>query len=102
MYARWGSNGDPRGEEPIEPIQQQMDLYNELKATADPAAQADLMNEILQIAADNFWAMGITLPAPGYTIRKNNFMNTPASYPNAWLYPHPGPTNTFQYYIVGS
>ncbi|MCA9890749.1 MAG: ABC transporter substrate-binding protein, partial [Anaerolineae bacterium] len=95
-------NGDPRGEEPIEPIQNQIDLYNQLKATADPAGQTALMEEVLQIAADNFWALGINLPAPGYTIRRNNFMNTPESYPNAWLYPHPGPTNTFQYYIVGS
>lgn len=95
-------NGDPRGEEPLPAAQMQMDLYNELKATADPEAQAALMEEILQIAADEFWAMGITLPAPGYTIKKNNIFNTPTSYPNAWLYPHPGPTNPFQYYIVGS
>jgi len=95
-------NGDPRGEEPVEAAQRQMELYDQIKATADPAAQAELMNEILQIAADEFWAMGINLPAPGYTIRRNNFMNTPESYPGAWLYPHPGPTNPFQYWIDGS
>jgi peptide/nickel transport system substrate-binding protein len=94
-------NGDPRGEEPVDAAKQQMALYDQLKATADPDAQAGFMNQILQIAADQFWAMGITLPAPGYAIKRNNFMNTPTSYPNAWLYPHPGPTNPFQYYIVG-
>lgn len=98
---RYWYEGDPRGEEPVEAAQRQMDLYDELKATGDPAAQAELMNEILQIAADEFWAMGITLPAPGYAIKKNNFMNVPESYPNAWLYPHPGPTNPFQYWIDG-
>ena len=79
-----------------------MELYDQLKATADPEEQAALMEEILQIAADEFWGLGINLTPPGYTIRRNNFMNTPESYPNAWLYPHPGPTNTFQYYIDGS
>jgi peptide/nickel transport system substrate-binding protein len=95
-------NGDPRGEEPNDIAKSQMALYDELKSTADPDAQAALMDEILQIAADEFWAMGINLPAPGYTIRRNNFQNTLASYPNAWLFPHPGPTNPFQYYIDGS
>lgn len=99
---RYWYEGNPLGEQPVEAAQRQMDLYDELKATADPEAQNAIMEEILQIAADEFWAMGITLPAPGYTIKKNNFHNTPTSYPNAWLYPHPAPTNTFQYYIDGS
>lgn len=95
-------NGDPRGAEPVEAAKMQMELYDQLKATADPDAQSDLMNQILQIAADEFWAMGVNLTPPGYAIKKNNFMNAPTSYPNAWLYPHPGPTNPFQYYIDGS
>ena len=98
----WYNNpNDPRAEEPVEAAKRQMELYDQLKASADPDVQNELMNEILQIAADEFWAMGIGLPAPGYGIKKNNFMNVPASMPNAWLYPHPGPTNTFQYYIEG-
>jgi len=94
-------NGDPRGEEPVEAAKRQMELYDELKATADPEGQNALMAEILQIAADEFWAMGINLPAPGYAILRNNFKNAPASEPNAWLYPHPGPKNTFTFYIEG-
>jgi peptide/nickel transport system substrate-binding protein len=45
--------------------------------------------------------IGTTLPPNGYGIVKNNFYNVPAIFPNAWLYPHPGPTNTFQYFIEG-
>jgi len=98
----WYNNpDDERAEEPVEAAMQQMALYDELKATADPDRQNELMAEILQIAADEFWAMGISLPAPSYAIKKNNFHNVLESYPNAWLYPHPGPTNTFQYYVSG-
>ncbi len=98
----WYNNpADERAEEPVDAAKQQMALYDQLKATADLDKQNELMGEILQIAADQFWAMGIVLPSPGYGIQKNNFFNVPQSYPNAWLYPHPGPTNPFQYYIQG-
>ncbi|MCB0071388.1 MAG: ABC transporter substrate-binding protein [Caldilineaceae bacterium] len=88
----------PPEEPPAGPMRQ-MELYNQLKATGDAAEQQALMEEILQIAADEFYAIGISLPAPGYGIVKNNFKNVPASFPNAWLYPHPAPTNPEQYYI---
>ncbi|MCB0159988.1 MAG: ABC transporter substrate-binding protein, partial [Caldilineaceae bacterium] len=86
-------------EEPPAGPKRQMELYDAIKATGDAAEQQALMEEILQIAADEFYALGISLPAPGYGIVKNNFKNVPASFPNAWLYPHPAPTNPEQYYI---
>lgn len=98
----WYNNpNDPRAEEPTEGPKRQMELYNQLKATADPDGQAALMNEILAIAAEEFYAIGINLPAPGYGIQKNNFFNVPPSMPGAWLYPNPSPTNPFTYFIEG-
>jgi peptide/nickel transport system substrate-binding protein len=88
-------------EEPPTGPKTQMELYRQLSANPDPAQQADLMRQILDIAADEFYALGISLPANGYGIIKNNFHNVPASFPNAWLYPHPAPTNPFQYFIEG-
>jgi peptide/nickel transport system substrate-binding protein len=96
----WYNNPeDERGEEPSPAALQQMELYDQLKATADQDGQAALMEEILQIAADEFWTIGISLPAPSYGIVKNNFYNVPESFPSSWTYPHPGPTNIFQYFI---
>ncbi|MCA9839838.1 MAG: ABC transporter substrate-binding protein [Trueperaceae bacterium] len=86
-------------EEPPAATKRQMELYDQLKSTGDAAEQEALMKEILQIAADEFYAIGISLPAPGYAIVKNNFYNVPDSYPNAWLYPHPAPTMPEQYFI---
>jgi peptide/nickel transport system substrate-binding protein len=85
-------------EEPVAAAKRQMELYDQLKSTGDLAQQTALMEEILQIAADEFWVMGVALPGPGYGIVKNDFHNVPASFPNAWNYPHPGPTNIFMYY----
>ncbi len=96
----WFNNpSDQRAEEPVAAAARQMELYNQLKATADQDAQDALMNEILQIAADEFWVIGISLTPPGYGIVKNDFYNVPDSFPSGWTYPHPGPTNIFTFFI---
>jgi peptide/nickel transport system substrate-binding protein len=87
-------------QEPPSPVKKQMELYGQLQSSADPDEQVRLMNEILQIAADEFWTMGIAWPAAGYGVKRTNFMNVPASMPASWIYPTPGPTNPEQYYMV--
>jgi peptide/nickel transport system substrate-binding protein len=57
------------------------------------------MKQILQIAQEQFYAIGIVLPTPGYGIVKNNFKNVPKTMPGAWLYPNPGPSDPPQYFI---
>jgi peptide/nickel transport system substrate-binding protein len=90
---------DSRAEEPPAIVKQQMDLYNQVRATADPDEQNALMKQILDIAADQFYAIGIALPANGYGIVKNNMHNVPDAILNAYIYVNPGPTNTFTYYF---
>jgi peptide/nickel transport system substrate-binding protein len=103
-WQSWYNNPSGEGaltapEEPPAATQQQMELYDQIKASGDPAEQAELMAQILEIAADEFYAIGISLGAPGYGIVKNNFHNVPSPHPGAWLYPNPGPTNPAQYWI---
>ncbi|MDQ3397529.1 MAG: ABC transporter substrate-binding protein, partial [Deinococcota bacterium] len=97
-WARWYSGAEGPREEPSAPAKQQMELYRQVQATADPEAQRELFGQILEIAADEFWVMGITLPTPGYGIVKNDFRNVPNTIISSWLYPTPGPTNPFQYF----
>ena len=68
-----------------------MELYGELQASADAEEQVKLMNQILDIAADEFWTMGVAWQAAGYGVKKTNFHNVPASMPASWIYPTPGP-----------
>ncbi len=87
---------------PVEPpaeVQAQLELVTQLRETIDPAAQAELFQQILDMAAEQFYAIGITLPGPGYGIAKTNLRNVFEPMPNAYLYPHPGPTNPEQYYF---
>lgn len=91
--------GDKRGEEPPAPVKEQMDLYKQALATADEAKQAELMKKVLQIAADEFYAIGTVLAPNGYGIQKNNFHNVPKSFAYTWTAASPAQTNPCQYYI---
>ena len=85
-------------EEPPAATQRQMDLYRKLVASP-PEQQGELMRQILDIAAEEFYVIGISLPTPGFGIVKNTFHNVPASMPGAWIYPTPAPTNPEQFFI---
>lgn len=103
-WASWYNPGTAGGaiepEEPPEPVKRQMALYDQLKATADEQKQIELMNELLDIAADQFYVIGISLQPRKYGVVKNNFRNVPKEMPEAWLYPDPFPTHPYQYFIA--
>lgn len=103
-WTAWYLEVDPetmqvKPEEPPAIVKKQMDLYGELQASPEFDEQVRIMNEILQIAADEFWTMGIAWPASGYGVKKTNFRNVPETMPASWIYPTPGPTNPEQYFI---
>ena len=58
-----------------------------------------VMKEILAIAKDQFYVIGISASPPGYGIVKNNFHNVPESMIGSWQYPDPAPTNPEQFWI---
>ena len=93
-------NGEPGGEEPPEQVKRQMALYDQIKATADLHKQNRLMKEILDIALDQFYVMGISLPTSSIGVVKNSFHNVPTVMPYGWIYPTPAPTNPCQYFIA--
>ncbi|MEJ7838282.1 MAG: hypothetical protein WKF81_05655, partial [Thermomicrobiales bacterium] len=93
------SNPVTQPEEPPEYAQQQMALYDELRESPDADRQNELFAQILEIAQQQFYAMGIVLPINGYAIVKNNFMNVPDIFDEAYVFMTPGPTNPQQYYF---
>jgi len=97
-WAAWYTSGGAQGVEPPEAAKQQMELYDELKATVGTEAQNELMTEILNMAQEQFWVMGTFLGGPGYEVCKNTFRNVEEPNLGSWLYPNPGPQNPAQYY----
>jgi peptide/nickel transport system substrate-binding protein len=98
---RAGGNPQAEAQEPPESIQQQEALYTEIEETPDAAKQDELFNELLAIAQGNFNAIGISLPAMGYGLKKVNLKNVPAIMPGAWLYPNPAPSKPETYFFEG-
>jgi peptide/nickel transport system substrate-binding protein len=104
MYAKgwqiwYNDKTSPDAVEPPAATQRQYVAYDELRQTGDVARQQELMKEILQIAADEFYVFGITLPLDGYGVVANRLKNVRPTMPNSWGYPTPAPTNPEQYYI---
>jgi peptide/nickel transport system substrate-binding protein len=94
-----GTGATYKPEEPPEQVKASMKLYDRIKTTGDLKQQTQLMKEILNIAADQFYVIGVTWGAEGYGVVKNNFRNVPPSMPWSWDYPHPAPENPCQFFI---
>ena len=97
-WSQWYMNptGQGSGITPIEPpaaIKQQMELYDQIRVTGDLDEQLNLMMEILDIATDQFYVIGISTEPDGYGVVKNSLRNVQMTMPWSWIYPHPAPTN---------
>ncbi len=90
----------PNAVEPPAQVQEALKLYDEMKSTVDDARRTEAFKQILEIAADQFYTVGIKIPNDAYGIVKNNFKNVPEKMPNSFGYPTPAPTNPEQYYKV--
>ena len=100
-WGTWYMNpDDPSAEEPPEGPQRQMELYDQILATVDEDEQIELMNELLEILKDEFYSIGISRPAAGAGVVKNNFHNVPDEMFNSTSWPTPGPTNPIQYFMT--
>lgn len=99
-WANWYINpNSPDAITPPADVQRQLELYNELKETANAEKQTQLMRDILDISADQFYVMGIALPPNRKGVVAKDFHNVPKVIPAAWSYATPAPTNPSQYYI---
>lgn len=90
--------------EPVEPpetIRRQYEIIDELKLTFDADEQTRLMNELLTISAEDFYTIGVSLPAGDYKVVASNLGNVPETMQIGWLYPGPAPINFETLYITG-
>jgi ABC-type transport system substrate-binding protein len=100
-WARWWETGGKEGEEPPPPARRQQELYEQIMVTPEESKQKELMRQILDIAAEEFWIMGISLPVDGYGIVRNNFKNVPKKmFSSGQEYVNPGATMPEQYFIA--
>jgi peptide/nickel transport system substrate-binding protein len=84
--------------EPPAQVKEALALYDEMKSTIDDARRVEAFKQILEIAADQFYSIGIKVPNDAYGIVRNDFHNVPERMPNSFGYPTPAPTNPEQYF----
>ncbi|MCM2293084.1 ABC transporter substrate-binding protein [Allorhizobium sp. BGMRC 0089] len=91
--------GLPGGEEPPPAVKKQWALYAEIKQTSDSDKQTALFKQILDIAADQFYEIGISDMPQQFAVKANDLHNVMAVAPTSWIYPSPAPSNTEQWFI---
>jgi peptide/nickel transport system substrate-binding protein len=94
--------GNALAEEPPDEVKRQIELYDQIKMTADPEEQKALMRQVLQIAKEQFYVIGTTLPSEGYGLVNNNFRNVPDTLFSSFTWPQPGPAAPEQFFIKQS
>ena len=76
-----------------------MDLYDEYKATVDPAEQVEIGKEIIRKSTEGLFAIGTVGMSPGLVVVKNNFYNVVPEHTSDWLVFTPGTMNPFTFWI---
>jgi peptide/nickel transport system substrate-binding protein len=97
-WATWFASNGEAGQEPPAAVREQLEVYKAVKATSDPEERFRLMREVLNIAKEQFYNIGISLQPYSYGIVRNDFRNAPDPMIGAWLYVDPGSTNPEQYW----
>ena len=98
-WAYWFNNPNAENaEEPPESVKAQMEIYQQVLTIASDTEREALMKEVLEMAADQFYLLGISTPASGYRITSNEMGNVPVMI-GSWTWPTPGPSNPEQYFF---
>jgi peptide/nickel transport system substrate-binding protein len=86
-------------EEPVEWVKQGLALYDKVLTTLDEEERSRLMQQILELSAENFPIIGIALPESGYGIVSNTLRNVPMKYQGGCTYAQPGASNMTQFFL---
>lgn len=100
-WALWYT--DKTNEAGIEPPQEILDhiaLYEEVLKAPTTEERYELMGQVLQTAADNFWVLGISSPSPGYRPLSASLANIPESWVGGWNPGGPAITKPEQWYFT--
>jgi peptide/nickel transport system substrate-binding protein len=80
------NNPDATAKVPLEGIfQEQYDAYQNVLVQPSQELQIAAMNDVIQVAADNFWLMGISRPGPGYQPYSDRLANMPEVWVTGWI-----------------
>ncbi len=71
------------------PLMDVIRIYDRVIQTADGEEQIEMFQEILDIAAENTWSIGLSSPPPVLNVVKNGFRNVPQKALQTWHFLSP-------------
>lgn len=100
-YGIWYKSGgtDENSMEPTEDFKKAMALYDEYKATVDPARQLEIGKEIVRMSSENLWTIPTVGMVPNPVVVKDNFMNVSPNHTADWIIMTPGTMDPAQFYF---
>ena len=97
-WGTWRASGGADGEQPPEAVLRQFELYDQLRSAASEDERHALMTQVLQIARDEFFMIGVSSPGTGYGVVKRDFGNMVGHSFFAASFPTPGVLSPEQFY----
>jgi peptide/nickel transport system substrate-binding protein len=98
-FGIWYKSGGKEGEEPTGELRDLQKLYDEYRATIDPAKQTEIAIEIVKMTTENLNAIGTVGMSPAMTVVKNNFHNVMEHFTSDWIIFTPGTMDPPQFWI---
>ncbi|MBF8184618.1 ABC transporter substrate-binding protein [Nonomuraea sp. K274] len=94
-WAQWYGSKGKSGDEPPEQVREQLEAFTRMRNEPDFAKALEHAEEVVRIAKEQFYAIGISSFPNEYGIVSNSFKNVPDSMAAAIV--NPGPTMPEQY-----
>lgn len=99
LYAQWYASQGEQGEKPGGDMLKVMEMYRKFVVTVDENERLRVGKEIVKIAAENVWGIGVVGIAPVPIVVKKNIINVPEKSTRDWLLIQIAHTNPEQYFI---
>jgi peptide/nickel transport system substrate-binding protein len=98
-FGVWYKSGGEQGEEPPATLKEVQDLYDQYKASVDPAEQLEIAKKIVRMSTEGLFAIGTVGMSPGLVVVKDNFHNVMENHTSDWLVFTPGTQDPPQFWI---
>lgn len=96
--AYYASNG-AGGQEPIPAALEQVELMWQYASTPDPDEREEIFRQVLEIAKQEFWGIGVGTALNQYWVVKNRIHNIIEGVPDTWVYKTPAHANPETWFI---
>jgi peptide/nickel transport system substrate-binding protein len=98
-FGTWYKSSGKDGEQTTGELLEAQKLYDQYRASIDPAEQLELGKKLVRMSSEGLWTIGTVGMVPELLVVKNNFRNVPEQTVSDWLIMTPGTTDPAQYYF---